>query len=652
MSNEIIYNNIPSWASGIWNLDWNWLDRSGNWNDGSLTDISWLKSEKWYTKEVWYFNWGSSSDSIWPNSADFSSWLYICWWIKQASSWSSHSAMISQWATWDDNHMKLKLWDGQVYFNLKIDWSNYSTSTSLNVVEDDKIHFMEWIYNWGDIKLYIDNELIETVNTSWTLWAFVDRWYIWAYYTWDFWNDYKWEIGLVKLYNKTLSSSERQALYIEWQRLFWNTPSYPTLLSWLVGYWDFRNGCLSNLVDWTLATNNWATLVTDHLGNKDSARSFDGVDDNIKTPTDEPKNLTNWTIWILFKTTDSWQQVLFSKNQAWKQHDLNMELNRTSWELYLDVDNWDANLVLQPTFDITDWINRLLVVTYDGDNFTAYIEGNQIATKTWSWYEIISSGKEWEWGSDRDDVYFDWDISLTFILNRAMSSNEVKNIDKLLFQDYIYPFSKSSTLNLQDWLVLNLDGSGKDLSGNGNDAVLSSVTKVRRNQTEGMKVNWGNWLISNPYDIWTGDLSISFKLKLNSIPSEYSWVVWNRDNNDWVTWPVWAIRIVKDTWAIEIKNWGDTTYNITSTQTLNVWELYDIKTTKSWTTWYLYINWVLEASWTVNEDLWTSWEDWRMFDDPNSTYYDVFNWEMYGLKVHTRKLSIEEIQSENYLTYI
>jgi len=251
--------------------------------------------------------------------------------------------------------------------------------------------------------------------------------------------------SILRFYDRVLSDDEIQTLYLEWQQKL--TPArntYPKLFDWLVWYWDFKNGDLSNLVDWVLATNNGATLTTDYLGYKNNAYDF-GVPADKKTIITNFPNLDNFTIFTFSKrhnTTDT--SFLLEKwdNTNW----LNFYLwNRWTWNDWCPLNPWD---VIQW---FRDWWWNYKDVTYNITpdtswhsywytfNWTTikwfYDWILKVSNNPWStpayWWNILHI---WCSSADVSCRYWNKNLSLVLIFNRALSDSEIKLLHNLLMQ--------------------------------------------------------------------------------------------------------------------------------------------------------------------------------------------------------------------------
>ncbi len=207
---------IPrNWLVWEWLLNWDATDSL--WiNNGTASNVSWVDSWVWYTKQAGSFNGSSSSISIWtivdPDS--YNSWFSISWAFKRL--WSSTNCNIftisDWWLSWWWIEFKI-LSSTQIQYRF---WSwtpssvytiNYSIWTWWNSF------IMEHDINWN--RLYINNNLISNNpyialannSTSMNIWA------------WFSWNYYWWLIQYIRLYTKLLSQQEKQTLYKEWLKL-------------------------------------------------------------------------------------------------------------------------------------------------------------------------------------------------------------------------------------------------------------------------------------------------------------------------------------------------------------------------------------------------------------------------------------------------
>lgn len=214
---DMILKDYDNSLVGYWDMEtlsWSMLkDLSGNGNDWIF---SWaiLPTSTWWN--VWKALYFSGSEIIVENKIfekfKFSKWISILW-IAKSFSWSSICSLF--WSEWNVNLLlndlvvptKLRMWD--TLWNWKND--NFIINSSLN-------SFYWWIL---DLKLWLDIWKIVKIFNNWTLindvvynWVFswlneTSSWNISFIWTRPIpWNNCKWVIDEIKIYNRVLSDKE------------------------------------------------------------------------------------------------------------------------------------------------------------------------------------------------------------------------------------------------------------------------------------------------------------------------------------------------------------------------------------------------------------------------------------------------------------
>jgi len=654
MSNELIYNNIPS-SGLVLQID---LDGSADarvWTSGVSTNVSWVNSSRGYTSEVGSFNGSTSYITIpttwlptWNNDISVNCWVNtdtITWYKSPWLLWGNTIPDVWKWllisTDWGNNDWTLSIW--------KVYWDILQSVWAISIWERAMITVT---HDWTTIKLYInwvfDNSVTDTLNITY-----------WVNEIWragsTFWQNWDWKIWLHKIYNTALTQQEIHNLYIEWQRLFWDRPAYPSLLQWTVWYWDFKSSSLHNLVNWVLATNGGTNSATDHLWRSWDARNFEN---EYMSMTATDTNSTTWSmtieLWIKQDSTPTENKHIFDKWGSSLQF-LIRSIDTDSDKLQcLFRQNNNTSTVAEASVALVNWEWTHIVCTYeDSTSNKFYI--NWVDVTDWSsthpTLPLRSDTTQQAYlckDSTTSANYFDWDISVVKVINRALSASEVSNLYTLTSKNYIYEWSKWSTLNLQDWLVMSLDWDWNDVSGNGNDWTPSNVTKTRINQSSGWDYNGSSSYMTIPDATdFDQDFSIS------------TWI--NTDLLDWVTHYIWnsfASRncvLILDWWNTDLifqfYDWASVHKVIIDYSLLSTWAWYYITATRSKTAWMeIFLNWV-----SIDTDAFTwNWEalalSSRLWSHPTVWLY--YNWKIFNLKVRNRVLTEAEINQERYLTYI
>lgn len=656
MINNGLYNIPTDWLVWSWDLDWDWKDRSWNSYDLATSNIVWEDTNLWFNKQKAKANWINSKLY---NTSDFN-----LWWTDEFTI-IMYLNLTYQWATsyisWNYN---TSVW--QVSLAIIKDW-NWTS------VQNGKIHIQRGTNWWGGIFLnwdypentdfilkitntsswlfsfYIDDVLQDSwINATWTSLPWLHLMYATNDTNWVLWN-----ISLIKLYNKVITSSENFALKAEWLKKFWPWPlqQYPELFEWVVWYWNFRNWNLSNLIDWVNATNNWSTSATDHLGNSDSARSFDWVDDYISMPSwtsiswSNPRTLNCWikkTSSTTIKTIyESWVHAL---NQVFRLHTSVATAN----DVYIAFSNNDY---YTPWSVISNWSWHNITVVYDWWTLSTstvhiYIDWvNQSLTKSWTWTWSANTAV-WTsyWGQDTSIRYFDWIIDNGIIHNKALSSDEVKLLYELTKKKYIYPLAKYTPPSLPK-PVLHIDWNNNwttwyDSSWNSNNWTGTAIAMSRINQSNVMGFNGSSSKIDlwDLYSYFINNVSVSIKVKISNsciYATFWYWYMWYNasTNNIYAEYWWWS-----DISVSHIKDITNKIVTITWTRS------------STWTGWRLYIDWNFVATNNNTTNMANRDTYWLWYY--RASINQFLSWNIIECKVWNEVLTDEQIQQDYYWTYI
>ena len=292
-----LWNNPPSrvWLVWEWLLDWNANDTSWNWNNWTATNVTYVKTYKWYQSQAGSFNGGNSRLSLWTT------------WIP---TWNSNRTMCA-WISWNKNNNTViySIWwsstDNNMWISIHSDWQIkayvYWRADLLSWVDKSWTHFVCATLNWTTLSVYVDWILKNTWTYS-SVNITATNHEIWNLSLWHY---YLWLIQWVRHYNRALSQEEIQTLYLEWQRLLWptNIASYPKLFEWLVWYFENLTWTteLWNIATWIKSTYVWWTNTTDNLW----------INRAISNPNYTWTSIT-YTTWYTFENSGSGWQIVTS----------------------------------------------------------------------------------------------------------------------------------------------------------------------------------------------------------------------------------------------------------------------------------------------------------------------------------------------------
>lgn len=554
-------------------------------------------------------------------------------------------------------------------------WHNATISNGSYI--DNEIWFQKEVLLWGASTTLTYSSITYTNSYIWIDWIFTKN-SSEVTATWINWTDWK-SYGMLRLFDRTLTESEEQALYLEWKRKLWQN-NYPDLFKWCVAYYDM-SGDWSDIVWWNNWTVNWATLTTDRFWMANRAYNFDWSNDYISIPNlltfqSEVKELLFYTTIkrdVIWGVRTIFQARLQSWNSQWldiffrDDNKIQIRITSDSWI------QWRADTINSYT-STSDYLKIILIrnsarwyslyinwvkQTLENGTNASLSDSNTIitSTNTFSWMtDVIDIWAFWSWGNC---CYFDWQIENTIIRDRALSEAEVEQLYTLQNTKYPLPRTKSSVPSLSDWLVLNIDWTHDwttyfDQSGNWNNWTWSNVIDWWRiGEHKIMEFNGS----SSSIDCWSFTFAkqntISIRLKYTD--SSNIMMILN-ENVDYQ-----ARIYLNDTWDLQTYFWDywwsnpALGANFTNSK-LYDWNWHNIIIEQNFTTntvdYYLdmikqttiYTSQTIQNIPLIVDNLYI-WADKRQ----SRRYY---NWELPSLKIRNRALTEKEIQQEYYRNFI
>ncbi len=437
---------IPlDWLVAAYDLDGNANDSSGNWNDWTATNVSWAAAERGYVEEVGSFN-GSSSYVEVPHSTDFESDNFsISVWFNSDnfSSWSRRIIWKDAWGNtnWD---WQLRM-DDTIEMQVVFQAQNWSSEVKLNswITSADVWSWCNVSVVWisSSITIYVDWIEKNTASFAWSNANNSNTIQLGRHST-SWTNFFDWEIWLVRIYNKALTSSEVNALYLEGLRKLWPTN---TRLSWDFPKYSLRSLEKDKVLEISKANssgtyydqtgngnNGTATNVTDSVNGLNNVMSFNGSSSRIEI-SDTPFDFT-WDFSVFstvkFDNLSSTTKTRFiSKRNGWA--DWWMMLANTNGKFRIDFyANWGqyfTNSTPNTTFN-TSWIFNV-GFTYNNTTklLQCYIDWVADWSVTTVWNPTLNNVNLYIWKNNISN-FFDWEIINPTIYNRALSETEVKQL--------------------------------------------------------------------------------------------------------------------------------------------------------------------------------------------------------------------------------
>jgi len=444
-------------------LNWNTDDSSWGSNDWVVSNWSWVDSERWFQKEA-LLRWASTT-------LTYSSTTYTNSYIRIKSSWTwsfehNHSSVSTTALSW-------------------IDWNTYAMLRLYNITLTDieeQALYLEWLRRlwqknypklfegcvalfecdewWQDLYNHID--WTDTTRTWWTNTTDnfnITKWITNPNYSRTsitYTNSYLWEdsgwwtltkndsnvtatwinktttFGRLFLFNRTLSADEETQLealcnkdYIlprtktstnnlqDWLELAIDWTYSGTTFYDQSGNWN--NGTGSNMIDWGRI---WQHKIME----------FNGTSSYIDTNTSINWNSDfSYSFWIKPVDYADHSQYIFrtwkdDNNFTWIRFDLTGDI--TSYRKV----GWTHHTTAFPWWFSNDkWCFYTFVYDYSESKFYTYVDTKLIDTKTnatqWLW--IQTENRIWQsfWLG-----YFDWQITDTRVINRALSPVEIQQL--------------------------------------------------------------------------------------------------------------------------------------------------------------------------------------------------------------------------------
>ena len=658
---------IPrDWLVAEYLLDWNANDTawSNNW---TATNVTWVWTERWYISNCASFNGSSSYIDLWNKMTDAYYWISV--WANITDNWNWRRFVDfweSSWSYWQFVISKYQDTNKIMYRN----WKNNYQSAAGYLIYNERHHYV--IYQKGNtIYFYRDWILHSTTNTSETPQSHSRSYaYIWKS-NWSADPLYKWQMVLLRTYNRPLSNSEIQSLYKEGLRKLWPTNLLPSpntkVRDWLVWEWNLDNNALDTSWNW----NDWTpTNVTYNPVWGWGVGSFNGSSSYVDLP--------NWILWWNTVSISVWAKYSsVSNGYDWKI----VDLRNSDWHSVLIRANVKNNVdkfgfytnfwtdVQSSSTPLDNEYHHFVLIVKNWD-ISFYNNNELVDSQSWTWTDSWNN-EDWKIWQERNDWvnrHFWWQIWLTRIYNRALSQQEINQLHQewlkyINWNKYsLPPLEQGKVLEIskpQSWWVYY------DQSWNWNNWTATNVTDSTVWLNNAMSFN-GSSNISIPYatDIaWSDNMTIAISIKPQSTSYQMIYVK-TRDSASntyslgfWTDW--WKIDFsIRDStesypapWLMStntvfwIWKWLRVVWRVTNkkVEIFVNWKLqstYNYSNAWLWDTVTNPINWTNNTEWGV---LWKNGVSWYPF---------YFTWDMKWFKYYNRSLSDTEIQQDFHSTYI
>jgi RHS repeat-associated protein len=533
--------SIPTdWLVWRWNFNWNALDTSWNGNNGTPFNVTWVDSWIWDWKQVslftqWFNSWDQYvSSALNPTSEDIT-----------ISFFSKTNALNGQWYMLPITHesvwiidFRITFWDSPWNYNdvsfRQYNWA-WLTAIGSNVLKRDWT-WQFWTFTRKKIwdvyylNIYLDNILVWNTywnTTKWTPNSWISVWSSLG------WGGYNWNIKNIKVYNRALSTSEIQQLYLDWTNTVDNNTPTNSI--------NFLNSSMFLNTSSTCDSKDTKSPIYLNIQALKSMSNTEKADTGNKW---DPVNLATWEFWydntfmsipgnkIPYELKLSYKNQLYYNWPAWINWDhnynkyLSEETNENvllyNWELgvFRFIKNWstfDYNPWLKATLTQTNW---LYTINYDSwDKY--YFNSDKRLSKLEDIYSnsLNFSYSGWLLSQVTDTIWRD--INYNYYDHNRLKEVVDFNGKKVEFSYFDGTTNSWSIYDLKEIKVNNWTWSVKTIkyeyTTGGDDESKHNITKL-------IDSKWQTY-VSNTYDndrvgtqkYWTGTITYSYTLSGSSV---------------------------------------------------------------------------------------------------------------------------------------
>lgn len=450
---------------GEWKLDGNWNDSSGNGYNWTVSNVTYVSTDRGYQSQAGRFTASNAQVSLNNNALFASSNFSLFAWVKPTSSsyWAAQYVFFAQSGWYQLVYVRFSngSWISKLNF-ITGTGANYSdTGADLygiptSAISVDQWHLVWFTQNGTTINQYLDGQLYSSYTSTGAFATFngSPNVKIGAYTGGA---EPLADIQDVRIYNTAIDQNEIQSLYLEWLRRLSGSSLTP-LIDWLVAYWDFNGDVTQDVVGWYTLTNNWAVaLWTDRLWglraadftSTNTSKKLNRDWDNLWIDTTASNSFNVWvnqytdwwngnTVFFLGSLTGKWHfAIIYDKNTwSWGTNKLLFWRNRNGV--------WSDIAYYTTTLSTGTWY--MLSLVYNGSTIYWYINGQQVVSTSSSW--AGSSNDYWNvfniwcwWWNWFGDYYLDsWLVSdMTIFKWKALSDSEILALYNLSSQRYLIP---------------------------------------------------------------------------------------------------------------------------------------------------------------------------------------------------------------------
>ena len=392
-------------------------DESGNGNDGIVNGATLSTDRFGRCNQAYSFNGinnsievNNSSSLQLTNAFTFTFWTYINQWYN--NEWGTFISK-SSWVNSPKYLIATHRTDG---WNLPINYTNNVATPYMTPLEAYKWKFVTWIWDGNNSYLYVDNQKYVLNNYSGTqdidngtLTIGTVKHPIPGAITW-----LNGKMDDIRIYNRTLTDSEIQQLYLEDNNLN----------NGLVAYYPFNGNANDESGNGHDGIVNGATLTTDRFGNQNRAYSFDGISNDINlNGTFGGEREVSVSAWFNVNGSTETFQAIFESQSGGDTGDgyIHLQCNTFGNNAVYFNNGYCLLPILSPT-PYGDW--RHVVITAKSGDIRLYENSVQVA-KYSNTFDFITISDKVKIGSGWLGRYFKGQIDEIRIYNRALTNSSV-----------------------------------------------------------------------------------------------------------------------------------------------------------------------------------------------------------------------------------